>query len=713
MIATTPLPLFQFYLVNAAGESYYIDGNGSLRKSGIPRAVEYSPDGWEDMRIGWERNLPKFGMIRNFSMSMGFVGDGGLILEKLYNRHNPDEKVWLLVQRLELEYTDDDFALTHRFFYKGQIALATYRRQDYKVLVNIMEGGRHEDIRANEGSTYNVPLETDPQRIRVMMDGLELQQNAKYAVAGPASNRFITNLQPMPLGFINSEGTSFGVSFFSQQVENIGPINDYLANSNNYGLFNDSGQAITFRLHGQVKYTCTRNDIGAAVRWDMRQPSDPGNPINFYNSSTAGHVLAPGNTFTINVDQLITVPAGDKVFWLSTFFGLFSPGSIEVAIDYDNSSRLNLSFNSRKPATFCWALRAKDACKRFTGKITPSEEFFVSRLLDEDNELCYTSGDAVRLIPGAFIKSTFKTVTDDIIVRKCAAIGVEGKNIVIERRDHWMATDVVVDLGTVKDLEISPATEVMFNALKVGYNDPKIEDVNGRLAFNNLHSYTVTGLKSVAKVLELICPCPADPFLIEIIRINFDGKATTDANTDNDTIALIVDLDTPFVDADGTYYKLKRDVYATIEGLPNPDSAFNIRSSTPRRIFNEWESYLHACLTGYEAQTIQHDSASKNELLYTVGPDGSFRENESRNIGLLADPMFARDKATFTATYPRSLFKVLNDTPRALFAWTDARTGVRMKGWPLKAAQQCKTNQEQQFVMILHKDNDLKLLENG
>jgi hypothetical protein len=95
-------------------------------------------------------------------------------------------------------------------------------------------------------------------------------------------------------------------------------------------------------------------------------------------------------------------------------------------------------------------------------------------------------------------------------------------------------------LGTCKDFKWKFAEELLFNTLKIGYSEKaasNTDNVNGKYAFNNSHLYT-TPITSVSKQLELLCPYAADPFYIEIIRINLDGKTTTDNTADNEIVIL-------------------------------------------------------------------------------------------------------------------------------------------------------------------------------
>jgi hypothetical protein len=698
MVANTPIPQFLFYLVNELGLCYYIAANGELRTTGSLAPLEYSPDGWEDMSIGWERNLQKFGLVRNFSMTLSFPGDGGLILEKLFNRQNADFKVWLLVQRLELEVTDTDYALTHKLYYKGEIDLSTYRKVRRKILVNIMEGGRHKDIKANENTVFQVPLAEDPDRVRVLVEGIEFNMSARWVI--PEVELINVRQYLIPMGLLSQDLLSRSLTAAFPQTFGTyfgGPTYNFSL-SENFPFY--TKRDVTVRIHGQVRV----NMGSGGFLWIVGSSNTAAIPGGgtagavYYESAIVGAGL---NTF--DIDVTVDLPAGEELF-----FHMNKPFE---TTDNFLETNIQIDFKYKHPDSFIYVLKGSTLFKRLTGKISDSEDYAVSSLLD-GSSLCYTSGDGMRGISGAFFKIMFKSFVDDVSVRKCAGLGVEGKNIVIEGRSYFLADDTIIELGEVKsEPEVSLATDIMFNSLKLGHNDPKIEDVNGRYAFNALYQYTVTGLKRVAKSLDLVCPFPSDPYYLEIIRINLEGKATVDAGSDNETLVVNVDLDNEFTDADGVYYKLKRAVYTSVTGIPNPDSVFNIEELTGARILEAWESYLRGALTGYEASKLQFENSTKNRELATVGgPGGDYDEDASKLVGTLAAPFFQNRKITVTALSTHSIYKVLTATPRACFSFT--YQGSTFKGYLLKCSIKCKTGQEQEFVFISHIDNDLTLLEN-
>jgi hypothetical protein len=685
------IPIFLFYLVNSLGQSYYIDAAGNLQKSGIPRPINYSPDGWQEMTIGWERVIQKFGLIRNFSLTLGFLGDAALILEKLSYEKNPDERVWLLVQKVEVTLTDIDYAVEHKFYYKGEIDLSTVRHSRRKVLVNIMEGGRAQDIAANQSTTYTIPIADNARKIRVFMDGFPL--SCKFNCS------FYQDFAPKgihlaPTAFLTGEGTQLSLAHAdSVTAVNVGA--GYYGSSQDWFL-HGVDQPTVVRIRGQVRIL-PLGDIPHNYSLGIRL-SD--------GSST---VLVPFQTIntptkTFAFDVTFTIPAGMDAYWEGNW-----EGDLDLAY---GESKFTVEFLNTYKSTFIYVLKPLDMYKELIRNMSGDEAFAVSSLL-EASGICVTSGDAIRGLAKAAAKLSFKTYTDSWSVLKCAGIGVENGNIVLERRSHFLRDDLLVDLGEIKDRENSYAVDIMFNLLRYGYEDQRYQDVNGRFEFNCLFERS-TPIKKVTKILELISQIRADPYGIEFTRINFDGKTTTDSGSDNDVFFLNVDLDNPQADADGTYYNLKRVAYTNIEGFADPSigpEMFNIEELTPDRILSEWKQYFAGCFAGYNG-LLTITNVSKNRDLKTEGgPGGTFDEDADLDIANLGAALFGNWKHTFTAVCRSNLVKALTATPYAAFQFSEA--GQSFKGFLMKGSIKSKTNQEQQFILLTHPDNDLTKFENG
>jgi hypothetical protein len=69
--------------------------------------------------------------------------------------------------------------------------------------------------------------------------------------------------------------------------------------------------------------------------------------------------------------------------------------------------------------------------------------------------------------------------------------------------------------------------------VRVGYPEQNIEGVNGKYETNNTYVFSSPLTLDTPKELTLVCPYPSQPYAIEKLRMNFEGKTTTDNNSDN------------------------------------------------------------------------------------------------------------------------------------------------------------------------------------
>jgi len=119
--------------------------------------LTFTPDGWQEISIAWERNLTKFGNVRNFSLPLKFVVDGAKIIRSIVYSTNFETKVFLLIKRLKIVTSPIDYNYFYEDYYRGEIDLSTFNDEESTVTVNIMEGDLHKKLKANEGTTYEIP----------------------------------------------------------------------------------------------------------------------------------------------------------------------------------------------------------------------------------------------------------------------------------------------------------------------------------------------------------------------------------------------------------------------------------------------------------------------------------------------------------------------------------------------------------------------------
>lgn len=715
MISTSPIPLFLFYLVDEVGESYYLNDAGIVQKRGLPSPLNFSPDGWQEKTVGWERSLDKLGLIRNFSLSLGFVGDGAIILEYLSNRNNIDFKLWLFVQKRELEVTPTDFSLVHKFYFKQEIDLSTYRKERGKVLVNLMEGGRSQDLKANENTLQDLALDADPDAIRVKFDGMALENKAIWAV---------TNGFP-ELTYWDYKNHIFETFLVRKEVEDLGAARSttrtQVANSNSairatgsYAFKATVAGTLTvkYKFSLLVEYVSPPGINPAAIVKTVLRRINESNISDFQlELITTGTGTGVPGLYSCDGTASISVSPGDEIYPFTFCNVQGATGDDQLRFTYSGDEpTLSIEYEFKYPASFVKMLKPGTTFKRLVGKLSGDEAFASSALLDA-SPICLTSGDGLRGLSGATLPIKFSDFFQTYKAIYFAGQGVEGRKIIIESWDHFFRDDVIIDLGEVKDLEISPAVDIMVNTIKTGYRDQDTDALNGKLEYNTDFLWS-TPPKRIVKELNLQAAFRADPIGIEITRANLQGLTTTDAKTDNQVFIANIDLDNPQTDADGVYYNLKRAAYTSVTGIYNGESAYNIEELTPARILLRWSRWFRSIFWKFDSRYIVLNKSTKNKSLATYGgPGGDVIEAADRMIGNLGAPIFEPKKLKFKAVGGDTMFSILNATPWALFRFTS--NGIIFKGYFIKGAVAAKTNEEQEFILLSHTDNDLKLLENG
>lgn len=669
-----PKPWF-YYLLDEHGRSYTII-NGVVTTRAVPTPLVSTPDGWQEILIGWERNMSKVGMVRNFSLPLGFVGDGLTILRTLAYKYGIDHKVYLLIQRLEVEVDDDYYYDVHKYFYRGEIDLSGLKDEDQKFTVNIMEGGTSKFLKANEGTSYEVPLEGDPDAILVKLDGIFLREKHSWLIpqSGIEPGDTLVGTQ-----FIVKEGTAFGFASFSTFTKPFSSVDlsiDYFAAA--------AQDIANVRFHGKLPVAAVQNSKLQIVNQDG------------VVRATLIDVVDPGGVNAeVPFDVTCNLVEGDKLFLK------FDQPTVVAWTE----GEIHAEFKSRKAATYVWCHYADILGKRLTKKITNSEDDFHSDLLLSRRDVVITCGDALRGIVWAKIKTKMNEYLEFCRVIHGAGVGIEGKVIRVEPFAYFLTPSSIQQLGEARDFKTVPANDLHFNTIKFGYQPPQIDDVNGKFEFCATYTMTTPRLR-VVKELALVCPYQAAPYYQEITRVNLEGKATTDDSSDNEVMLLSIDIDNPQVDPElGTYYLLKRPAYDSIEGEVDHDSVYNIELS-PRRILRTHKPWINSCLYEFVSQTMKYQTSDKNSTLKTVLNGEVFDEDGDETIG--EEILFLPWYFEFDTMVPVNLVDIEESDPNTGFAtdWYDKN----FEGILIKAAIAPNDDKEQVFKLLATKDTQLENL---
>lgn len=534
---------FLYFLLTEDGRSYTVK-NGVVTASNQPVALPNTPDGWQDISIGWERDMKSCGVIRNFSLSLGFVLSGATILRKVVYDGSIEEKVFLFIARrhTDVNLIAGTFRHLYRKFYKGQLDLSTYQDEAFRFGCAISEGGLKKKYDAYRGTAFEFPLSEGD--VWVKHDGLRIAFQKRYlcpAVSDYTStcqapfNLDDTSVYAVAFSKIAEEGSTVNLAALDQQYTQLD--DDLYLESDAYFLA--ATGPVSLRAELSFSMTLHHNLSVTGGYCKIQLVKSTGEVV----ASIADFDIESGvdqKTFSYKNTVDFTMADGEKLFLVAR---LRTTTSIEfVSIP----AKATLSFTETECGFFFKARYRVTTIRGYTpfrlfqklvGAITGSEANAASELLLQYDDYILTSGDGVRGLEGAKIKTTLNDFCEAFHTIAAAGWGIENSKIRMEEKGHFLDNSNPIELGEVKNLEVSPAKDLLFNTVKVGYNEIQTDDVNGRFAFNNTHLYK-TVVTNVAKELALISPYAADPFAIELTRINLEGKTTTDGSSDNQVFVI-------------------------------------------------------------------------------------------------------------------------------------------------------------------------------
>lgn len=527
-----------YYFVEEDGRTRQVV-NGVVTSLNKKTPLPYSPIGWQDILIKWQRNLQRWAQIRNFSLPMGFVRDAALMLRNDMFFFNIDRKLYLLIQKLVSTIDDNFFYDRYEFLYKGELDFSTFEDvpSDMRVNMNIMEGGNSKLIKANENTQFLIPFDEDA--VNILMDGTFVYQNASLLVpeqtdrSGGFSGGIYNDLKIIGMTIVKKEGVAFGISLFDTQQEQVeGSFTDFMLQSSNYWAVNNfSNSTVDVRIKGTRVVFCSIKTGSVSYFEGFNRSDNTAYPV--FNNI----VLTEGQTYTQSFDITIPLSPGQKIFY-SGFYDNSGSGTNIAELKYKEIAPYEVSYKTRGEQTIIKAFQPIQLYKKVCLKLGIPIIQSVSTILESCNILI-TSGDGIRGIEDADVG--VKTSINDFFKAFDTYLMLGWTirdNVIIENRESFFQTANPVELGEVSEFKTEPAKDLIFSEIKVGHKEQDIEDVNGRYDFNGHMIFTPPVKRGGREQMDLTSPYKAGPYEIESIRASLDGKGTTDDERDNQPFAI-------------------------------------------------------------------------------------------------------------------------------------------------------------------------------
>lgn len=599
-----PRDPFQYYLIDySSGGNFFEDINGVIQTTNVPTPLKHAPGGWMDTELKFSRSKSYYGINRTYSIPLKFVADGAAIIRSVfYTRRGIEQSIQLVVLRWQ---PDDEIVDgvtrpgdAYYLYYKGLLDLSKMKDDVQEgVEVNIMEGGVVQLLKAYENTVFEIPCDGSiPENVKVNVDGMLFNDVFHYTFLGITSS--FPGVAVIPAVFQSNDGDNIGIIHNDPNYEQpTGAGLSYFSSSQNF-LFSsifgttvrltgsiiveaDWRQASTLYLYTTTSFSNPRGVGGVDHAVGLVRNQQPA-ATSFFQPLPSQVKVTGQMVFNFDITQ--TLGAGEKLFLL--FFNEFAGFPIKII-----GGNFDISFSSRFQPSRVWGITAWDLFQLLVKSINGLASNFLqtfnygaqSNLLQEKLNLVVTSGDALRASTdpnyfqyynlktlnvanpnnqqfnqfqslGPVIKTSLKEFFEAFNPILSGALSNQKlpgqpESLFFERKNYVYDSSVVtMTLGEVADLEVEPYLESFFNWLKIGYENPALDEKQGKFEWNTALQMQAP-VKTLAKTLEIVSKYHTSPYLTEYTRFNATGgKSTTNNNNDNSVFILNTDFSTFVLD---------------------------------------------------------------------------------------------------------------------------------------------------------------------
>ena len=516
--------IFLPFITNDQGKSLVLE-EGNVVPKPMPDPIDNSPEGWEQNVIQFTRNTEFLGIVKAYTTTLKFFRDAATILRSNYYKFGCEIVLFFIWLKLDQSFGG---GMKYKDWYKGEIDFTTFNDNYDSVEVNIIEGGFYKDVQANKNVPYEIPFDDDS--VSIEMDGFPLFNKLTYQIA-PDVLYEGSATKSMAIPFIVAEGTNLNIETGSETAVDYINFATLLA-SDNWMIKNSGTNNQDIHITGAARFYAPENGTLplSFVRMKfLKNSSDPNfNGWTIYSGNPVANQLIEKI-----IDFQITLLPGERLFLTqqqnSVNYNLFN-------ITFVENSFIYIDFGSKKDTTIIDAMRTFDVGNKLCLNMSKNISTLNSDLLSTDFNLLITSGDAIRSIQNAVIKTKFSDWNKSVNAVKCTSFGIENNNGKFEKRIYAFSDSEIANLGVVKIVEkfVTPANQYRYSGVEVGYPTKDIENLNGKYSFNNTLVFKTPKLKGGENIYDAKSVYYADPYIIEILRINTGSKITTDNKSDND-----------------------------------------------------------------------------------------------------------------------------------------------------------------------------------
>lgn len=693
-----PRKRFLQFLADSTGRTYERNGyNGqgypNIVANSTPTFLESSAIGWLDNSISFVRSNNYYGLNRSFSIPLKFVNDGADIIKNRLVKMGYEDKLRFIMNKWDGVTSD-----VYKPYFQGEVDLTELEYLSDGVTANIIEGGALKMLNANQDVKYKIPIdETNNESIKIAYDGVNLNDRFNYqAIDIKLQNIGYT----VPISFTNNEGDNVNVVGSDQYFEALpggGAFLTYLATSSNY--FFKSFTTTSLRVTGKI---VVYNDEVVPTVCSISIYKSDGTQYELFNGAIpAAAVYENPVPYEIEVDE--TIPLGEDESVFLTF--------IQVGANVTNfkDSVLKLDFVTKKEETTAFAIRSSTLFKNLVEKMTEGQYQAQSPIFDNDDRICYTSGDALRntdrtIVPNYFVEISFKDFFTDVNANKMAAVSVKNNIVILsERGSVYDSSAVTMNIGEVANFKITVAKNLLVNKIKYGYLDQDYDQRSGKYEFNT-EVESKMPVTVVNQEYNIMAKSRGDWLGQEILRSQFTSLDDKDNEGDKQAFLVVISDEQ---DGEGNYL-LSRPVYDSITGVYD-NSVFNTEIS-PKRQLLAHGPWLRSLVYFSPSKRVDFGFSKKNENLVTTLGGVTVSERANVRVDTLGNPLFYPYVFEFETEVPINFIDIMNDAVNGHIAFTI--NGRQFYGFPLEVSVKPALNDKQSWKVLASQLNNINLLQN-
>lgn len=658
-----------------------------IKRGGSVFALEHAPIEWDESSLRWQRSDLYKGLTRDFSLPFEFVKDGAKILRAAYYLEGVEAEAELIVEAYR------GLATAYVEVYRGEFDFSGFKDREDSVICPLADKGVESMIKARENVTYELDLSKSLTSVEIpKIAPTKRGFSTPFSIASgwrlvvPA---VIAGSANFPLGTVQFNSASSG---------EFGPESEMVALSNNAHFFQSVGSEIvhfSFRLSiGNVNFY-----RGSAVYQLKIIDSD----LHLYSNP----VITGAGVLDFNL-TIYTQPGKRYFMYFERMTSdLAARDLLSPTINADLSN-IEASYTEEVTSHVVKAFRASEVFGQLIYLMTdfaPGVTRSKSSLLERSRNLFITSGEGIRGLEDAKLKTSFKDFFQSMKSVLGACFGVEDGVAVLENYAYFYnKTLTAYNVGEVTEAEISTAENYMFSRVAVGYKNQDYDVSLGREEFNTEQEYS-TPLTRQENSLDLISPYRADHFGIDKARL--EGEASnvdrTDSKTDNDVFMVYSNGQTS---APGVYVAQTSGEFQEVFGLSGRPNVINLALSPKRNLLRHGD-FLSGSVSPALGLFKFETSAKDVELVSKIN-DETIIERANLFTGSLPPPLFLPVIANVTTPIGVEALQQLKTRNTGVISFRFR--GATFRGFILGAEANLSRSAEVNLELLLSPDSDLSKL---